>query len=52
MSNEINIQFYIGIVFLLSFAKQLFALKVTEVLGPIIATIMYMFADIKMFLVI
>lgn len=50
--NEINMQFYIGVIVLLSYAKQLCALMVTEILGPIITTIMYMFADIKTFIVI
>ena len=50
--NEFNISFYFGLLEGLIFIRLLLVLRGTELLGPIISTIMLMFHDISIFLVI
>ena len=50
--NEINVQFYAGMVCLFGFFRFLIALVVNETLGPIVSTISYMLRDISIFICI
>ena len=50
--NEVNISLLIGLLAFFGYMRLLIGLKVTKTLGPIISTIIYMFKDIGVFIVI
>ena len=50
--NEFNIQTAIAVVALFSFVRILINLFVTELLGPILSTTLYMFKDVATFILI
>jgi len=50
--NEITVEFYAGVIAFLYFIRLLLSLMLTKTLGPIISTILFMFNDIAIFLVI
>ena len=49
---DININFYLGLSFLMTFIRQLLGLQVTKSLGPIISMIIVMFKDVGQFIII
>ena len=49
---EFNLQFFVGVCSSLYFIRLLLSLILTQTLGPIISTIIYMFNDIAVFIVI
>lgn len=51
-ASEINVQFVTGFISAFLFLKLLLSLNVNKTLGPIISTIIFMFNDIAVFIVI
>mmetsp|Transcript_20153 Transcript_20153/g.27223 ORF Transcript_20153/g.27223 Transcript_20153/m.27223 type:complete len:505 (-) Transcript_20153:373-1887(-) len=49
---ELNVTFYLGLMSLAIFIRQLLSYQVTSLLGPIISTILVMFSDVAQFIVI
>lgn len=51
-TEEFDVQFFVGLVSSLYFVRLLLTLVLTQTFGPIISTIIYMFNDIAVFIVI
>lgn len=43
---EMNITFYLGLMSLVLFIRQLLSYQVTTLIGPVISTILVMFKDV------